>query len=225
MPNKRIVMRKIHEILRLRFEVGLSFRQISQCADVSTGTIQKMLKRLEASGISWPLPEGMSEPRLASLLYPESGSRPGALEDPDWAEIHMELRKKGVTRHLLWEEYCQRMPVRAYRKCMQGASNAAMRKITGTIKNWRIHRSTVESLLDFARRYNAIVRGWTEHYGKFWYRNFSYRLWSTMQSHLLKWMQAKYRLSSRKAQRKLTLIRKQYPKLFAHWYLLRATSE
>ncbi|ALX97435.1 hypothetical protein AV650_28160 (plasmid) [Serratia fonticola] len=62
-------MRKIHEILRLRFEVGLSFRQISQCADVSTGAIQKMLKRLEASGISWPLPEGMSEPRLASMLY------------------------------------------------------------------------------------------------------------------------------------------------------------
>lgn len=40
MPNKRIAMRKIHEILRLRFEVGLSFRQISQCADVSTPTRQ-----------------------------------------------------------------------------------------------------------------------------------------------------------------------------------------
>ena len=50
MPNKRIAMRKIREILRLRFEVGLSFRQISQCADVSTGAIQKMLKRLEALG-------------------------------------------------------------------------------------------------------------------------------------------------------------------------------
>ncbi|RAP69513.1 integrase catalytic region domain protein, partial [Candidatus Erwinia dacicola] len=36
------------------------------------------------------------------------------MEDPDWAEIHMELRKKGVTRHLLWKEYCQRMPVRGY---------------------------------------------------------------------------------------------------------------
>lgn len=114
MPNKRIAMRKIREILRLRFEVGLSFRQISQCADVSTGAIQKMLKRLEASGLSWPLPEGMAEPRLASLLYPESDSRPGALEDPHWVEIHMELRKKDVTRHLLWEEFCQRMPVRAY---------------------------------------------------------------------------------------------------------------
>lgn len=57
MPNKSIAMRKIHEILRLRFEVGLSFRQISQCADARTGAIQKMLKRLEVSGISWPLPD------------------------------------------------------------------------------------------------------------------------------------------------------------------------
>ncbi|WXP58817.1 reverse transcriptase domain-containing protein (plasmid) [Escherichia coli] len=91
-----------------------------------------------------------------------------------------------------------------YRKCMPGASNAAMRKITETIKKWRIHRSTAERLLDFARRYNAIVRGWIGYYGKFWSRNFNYRLWSAMQSRLLKWMLSKYRLSNRKAQRKLT---------------------
>lgn len=112
-----------------------------------------------------------------------------------------------------------------YRKCMPGASNAAMRKITETIKKWRIHRSAAESLLDFARRYNAIVRGWIEYYGKFWSRNFNYRLWSAMQSRLLKWMQSKYRLSNRKAQRKLTLVRKEYPKLFVYWYLLRASNE
>lgn len=108
---------------------------------------------------------------------------------------------------------------------MPGASNAAMRKITETIKKWRIHRSTAERLLDFARRYNAIVRGWIGYYGKFWSRNFNYRLWSAMQSRLLKWMQSKYRLSNRKAQRKLTLVRKEYPKLFVHWYLLRASNE
>ncbi|MCH6351933.1 reverse transcriptase (plasmid) [Escherichia coli] len=100
-----------------------------------------------------------------------------------------------------------------------------MRKITETIKKWRIHRSTAERLLDFARRYNAIVRGWIGYYGNFWSRNFNYRLWSAMQSRLLKWMQSKYRLSNRKAQRKLTLVRKEYPKLFVHWYLLRASNE
>lgn len=114
MPNKRINMRKIREILRLRFDAGLTFRQISQCADVSAGALQKMLKRFEASGIGWPLPPDITEAHLASRLYPAADTHPGELEDPDWATIHMELRRKGVTRHLLWEEYCQRLPVRAY---------------------------------------------------------------------------------------------------------------
>ncbi|ELC8790617.1 sigma-70 family RNA polymerase sigma factor [Salmonella enterica] len=87
-------MHKIRDMLRLRFEAGLSFRQISQCVDVSTGAIQKILKPPDAVGVSWPLTEGMSESRLASLLYPESGSRPGELEDPNWSDIHFELRKK-----------------------------------------------------------------------------------------------------------------------------------
>ncbi|HDL9596026.1 TPA: reverse transcriptase [Escherichia coli] len=108
---------------------------------------------------------------------------------------------------------------------MPGASNAAIRKITGTIKKWRIHRLTAESLLYFARRYNAIVRDRIEYYGKFWSRNFSYRLWSAMQLLLLKWMQSKYRLSNQKAQRKPTLVRKESPKLFVHWYLLRVSNE
>ncbi|EDO4739495.1 hypothetical protein GKG82_08100 [Salmonella enterica] len=52
MPNNRINMRKMRDILRLRFETGFSFRQISQCGDISTGTIQKMLKRLDAIGVT-----------------------------------------------------------------------------------------------------------------------------------------------------------------------------
>lgn len=112
-----------------------------------------------------------------------------------------------------------------YRKCMPGASMKAMRRITQTIKHWRIHRSTADDLRVFAHRYNAVLRGWIEYYGKFWYRNFSYRLWSAMQSRLLKWMKAKYRISTRQAQHRLNLARQENPQLFAHWYLLRASNE
>lgn len=111
-----------------------------------------------------------------------------------------------------------------YRKCMPGASKKAMRKITQTIKGWRIHRSTADNAVNFAKRYNATLRGWIEYYGKFWYWNFSYHLWSVFQSRLVKWMMAKYRISTRKAERKLTLLRKENPNLFAHWYLLRASN-
>ena len=111
-----------------------------------------------------------------------------------------------------------------YRKCMPGASMKAMRRITQTIKHWRIHRSTADDLRVFAQRYNAVLRGWIEYYGKFWYRNFSYRLWSAMQSRLLKWMKGKYRISTRQAQHRLALARQENPQLFAHWYLLRASN-
>ena len=111
-----------------------------------------------------------------------------------------------------------------FRKCAPGASKKAMNRITATIKGWRIHRSTADSLEVFARRHNAELRGWIEYYGKFWYRNFSYRLWSAMQSRLIKWMKAKYRISTRQAEHRLHLIRRENPRLFAHWYLLRASN-
>jgi group II intron reverse transcriptase/maturase len=111
-----------------------------------------------------------------------------------------------------------------YRRCMPGASKKAMRKITQTIKGWRIHRSTVESAEKLASRYNAIVRGWIEYYGKFWYRNFGHHLWRVLQSRLLKWMKSKHRTSWKEAMHKLALLQKEKPRLFAHWYLLRASN-
>lgn len=110
-----------------------------------------------------------------------------------------------------------------FRKCAPGASKKAMSRITATIKGWRIHRSTTDSLAEIARRHNAVVRGWIEYYGKFWYRNFSYRLWSAMQSRLIKWMKAKFRISTRQAKHRLHLAQRENPGLFAHWYLLRAS--
>lgn len=108
-----------------------------------------------------------------------------------------------------------------FRKCMPGASKKAMRRITKTIRDWRIHRSTKEDIRIFAKRHNTMLRGWIEYYGKFWYWNFSYRLWTVFQSRLLKWAKGKFRISSRQAERKLALIRRENPKLFAHWCLLR----
>lgn len=111
-----------------------------------------------------------------------------------------------------------------YRKCMPGASQKAMRKITQAIKEWRVHRSSGASVEELARRHNATLRGWITYYGKFWYRNFSYRLWSVFQSRLVKWAKMKYRISNRKAERMLLRLRKSNPDLFAHWYLLRASN-
>jgi RNA-directed DNA polymerase len=109
-----------------------------------------------------------------------------------------------------------------FRKVTPAASKKAMRHITATIKGWKIHRSTADTLQSFATRYNATVRGWIEYYGKFWYRNFSYRLWSALQSRLLKWTKSKFRISIKRARRYLARIQREQPELFAHWYLLRS---
>lgn len=111
-----------------------------------------------------------------------------------------------------------------FRKCMPGASKKAMKQMTQTVKSWRIHRSTTECAEDLARRYNAVLRGWINYYGKFWYRNFSYHLWRVFQSRLLKWVQGRHRCSVKKAEQRLAMLRKEKPDLFAHWYLLRAAN-
>ena len=99
----------------------------------------------------------------------------------------------------------------------------AMKTMVRTIRDWRIHRSEA-SIEELARRHNAAIRGWINYYGLFWYRTFSYRLYTALQSRLLKWAKNKFRIENRKAIRKLALIRAQHPRLFAHWYMLRASN-
>lgn len=102
-----------------------------------------------------------------------------------------------------------------------GASKLAMKAMVRTIRQWRIHRSSGASLLEIAHRYNATLRGWINYYGKYWYRVFSYRLWSAIQSRLVKWVKCKYRLGQKRAEQKLARIRRSNPSLFAHWEFLR----
>lgn len=115
MPNVRLTMRNIRDILRLRLAAGLSFRQISRSTKVSVGAIQKLLSKAGELNISWPLPESLNDAQLALLFYPKSDSRSSnRFEMPDWPTAHLELKRKGMTKLLLWEEYTQQYPNRCY---------------------------------------------------------------------------------------------------------------
>jgi len=108
-------MRKIRETLRLRLEAGLSYRQISASTKTSVGAIQKLLSRAQELGLTWPLPVELDDTRLANLLYPGAdASLSNRLHEPDWAEFHQQLQRKGMTKQLLWEEYTQQYPNRCY---------------------------------------------------------------------------------------------------------------
>jgi len=104
-------MRKIAEVLRLKWECGLSNRAIARSCSVSHSTVAEYLRRAHEAGLNWPLPADMGEDTLYELLFPttpQSGLR--VIPCPDWSLIHTELRKKAVTLRLLWVEYREAHP-------------------------------------------------------------------------------------------------------------------
>jgi transposase len=106
MPQERLSMRKIREILRLRWEQALTHRQIIASCKVGHGTIVECVRRARAAGLGWPLPEALTDTELEALLFPPPQVPPEAGRPvPDWAGVDRELRRKGVTLLLLWEEY------------------------------------------------------------------------------------------------------------------------
>jgi transposase len=103
---ERLSMRKIREYVRLRFEVGLSARQIAASLQVSRSSVGEYARRFAAAGLSWPLPEALSDRELERRLFPPPPAVPAATRVvPDWTVVHHELRRPGVTLMLLWEEY------------------------------------------------------------------------------------------------------------------------
>jgi len=108
-------MRKIREVLRLRLDAGLSIRQISASTKASVGAIQKLLSQADALNLNWPLPEDLDDGCLAALFYPGTDPTPSTrYQVPDWATVHQELKRKGMTKQLLWEEYTAQYPNRCY---------------------------------------------------------------------------------------------------------------
>jgi transposase len=107
MPTERLSMRRIRDLLRLKYAQGLSSRAIASSLSISKGAVGAYLSRVRAAGLSWPLPPELDDDdALELLLFPgQIGSRVPERPVPDWGAVDRELRRKGVTRALLWEEY------------------------------------------------------------------------------------------------------------------------
>ena len=104
-------MRKIREVLRLKFELDLSVRQIFKSTQISRPTVSDYLRRFAVSGLPWPLPAGLADAEIDARLFPPKPALPDAMRPaPDWALVNRELRRKGVTLFLLWQEYKTSQP-------------------------------------------------------------------------------------------------------------------
>jgi transposase len=115
MAQERLSMRKIKEILRLRFSCSLSHRQIAASCQMSHSAVGEYLRRAKAVDIGWPLPEELTDEALEVKLFPAADTRSPSAQKPlpDFARIHEELRvhqKVNLTLDLLWREYKEQHP-------------------------------------------------------------------------------------------------------------------
>jgi len=104
-------MRKVQEVLRLLLVGGLSQRQASRACGVGRASVSEYVERAQEAGLLEAGWESLSGEELERRLYPPvrqpvRRERPGV----DWAEVHKELQRKGVTLSLVWQEYRERCP-------------------------------------------------------------------------------------------------------------------
>ena len=112
MSQERLAMRKIKEVLRLKWEAGLSNRAIARACKISHSTVSETIRRAGEAGLSWPLPEDLGEEGVYQRLFPKSTLASAAPERlmPVWGEVRQEMSKRGVTLKLLWQEYREKCP-------------------------------------------------------------------------------------------------------------------
>ena len=105
-------MRKIKTVLRLKFQLHLSDRQIARSCALARSTVAEYVRRAQRAGLTWPLPEGWDDRTIQNRLFPPTGkSPPDPRPLPDFATVHQErYRHKHVTLMLLWDEYKQVYP-------------------------------------------------------------------------------------------------------------------
>jgi transposase len=109
---ERLSMRKIREVLRLKHS-GRSQREIASSIAVAVGTINGHLQRAKQAGLTWDAAQSMTDAEVEAVLFRDVGRNEGATRAPiDYAHVHAELSRPGVTLQLLWFEYQESVATR-----------------------------------------------------------------------------------------------------------------
>ncbi len=112
MPGRQS-MRRIKDCLRLRFEQGMSQRQVARAVHMARSTVGECWQRFDRVGLRWDQALKMNEAELEGCLYslsPISGNTNERVGELDFEYLHRELQRPGVTMQVLWEEYLKERP-------------------------------------------------------------------------------------------------------------------
>ncbi len=113
MPNTRLPMRKIREVLRLHNDFGLGQRAIARSCGIGRSTVIEYLWRAGQEKLAWPLPAGLSDAELELKLFPPAPVEQIPRPLPDFTHIHSELiahKRFNLTLDQLWCEYKEQYP-------------------------------------------------------------------------------------------------------------------
>src|ERR1700678_1554411 len=110
MATRRLTMRKTREILRQKWELGRSHREVAESLGLSAGAVAKAVGRAEAAGLTLEQLGTVADAELETKLYGRASATPLERPGPDCQALHTELRRPGVTLQLLHVEYLQAQP-------------------------------------------------------------------------------------------------------------------
>ena len=154
MPARRLLVRKIREVLRLKHERGLSHRAIAQACAIGVGTVSLYLRRAALGGLGWPPPVELDDAALEARLFPPAAPVHDRVQ-PDCAYIHRELKRDGVTLQLLWEEYAQVHPNGYRRTQFCEIYRQWARRLRPSMR--QVHRAGEKTFIDFSGKRPALV--------------------------------------------------------------------
>src|SRR5271170_4139761 len=152
--TERLSMRKVREVLRLRHERGRSRAEIAASLGIGESTVSGYVARAEKAGLTWPEAQAMTEADVEARLFRDNGrNEPPARVPVDFAWVHRELSRVGVTLQTLWVEYREGAALAAPLKPYEYSRFCDLyaqwkKKLTVTMR--QVHRAGEKLFIDYS---------------------------------------------------------------------------
>jgi transposase len=159
--SERLSMRKVREVLRLKYESGRSHAEIAASVGVGESTVGDYLARARRAGIDWTAARALDEAELEAKLFRDAGrNEPPARVGIDFAWVHRELARPSVTLQTLWVEYrdaaAGRAPLKPYEYSRFCDLYARWKKTLGLVMR-QVHRAGEKLFIDYSGKKPRIV--------------------------------------------------------------------
>ncbi len=130
-PTNRLTMRRIRETLRLHLQAGLSYNEVGRALKISKSAVGKYVSLARVAGVDWVVAQTLIDDELEARLYRPPLPRSSYQLTPDFAAVHQELKRPGVTLQLQWEESPLRQHQSKRADAEQPTGRRAMLRVTG----------------------------------------------------------------------------------------------